>query len=105
LIEQARMLGDREFSPQAWAVASQIERGEMLASFLAKHPVDQLTATEVKQLLGPPTGYADYDEDPAYVLGPPTVQSEYGKGYLLIFVTDKRAGRVVKARLVPEVTR
>ncbi len=41
------MLGDREFSPQAWAAASQIERGEMLASFLAKHPVDQLTATDV----------------------------------------------------------
>ena len=77
----------------------------MLASFLAKHPVDQLTASDVRQLLGPPTGYADYDEDPAYVLGPPTVQSEYGKGYLLIFVTDKRAGRLVKARLVPEVTK
>lgn len=97
------MLGRRDFAPDTWAKATQVERGEMLASFLAKHPVDQLTASEVRQLLGPTTGYADYDEDPAYVIGPSTVRSEYGKGYLLIFVTDKRGGKVVEARLVPEV--
>ncbi len=97
------MLGDREFTPQAWASASQVERGEMLASFLTKHPANQLSAEQVRQLLGAPTGYADYDEDPAYVVGPPTVDSEYGKGHLLIFVTDKSTGRVLTTRLVPEI--
>lgn len=101
--EQAHMLGDREFTPQAWASASQVERGEMLASFLTKHPANQLSAEQVRQLLGAPTGYADYDEDPAYVVGPPTVDSEYGKGHLLIFVTDKSTGRVLTTRLVPEI--
>jgi len=103
LLEQARMLGDREYTPQAWATASQIERGEMLASFLSKNGGKQLTATEVERMLGAPTGYADYDEDPAYVLGPSTVQSEYTKGYLLVFITDKETGRVVDIRLIPEV--
>ena len=101
--EQARMLGKREFTHQAWASASEVERGEMLASFLSKYPASQLTAEQVKQLLGAPTCYADYDEDPAYVVGPPTVESEYGKGYVLIFVTDRSTGRVREARLVPEI--
>ena len=103
VIEQARLLGNQEFTQQAWASASQVERGEMLAAFLAKYPVSELTAERVKQLLGMPTGYADYDEDPAYVIGPPTVESKYGKGYLLIFVTDKSTGRVLETRLVPEI--
>lgn len=103
--EQARMLGERAFTRQAWAAASQIERGEMLASFLTRHPANGLSAGQVRQLLGMPTGYADYDEDPAYVIGPPTVQSRYAKGYLLIFVTDRQAGRVVEIRLEPEVNR
>lgn len=103
LAEQARLLGNREFTQQAWASASQVDRGAMLASFLTKYPANQLTAEQVRQLLGTPTGYADYDEDPAYVLGPPTVTSKYGNGYLLIFVTDKSTGRVLEARLVPEI--
>ena len=101
--EQAQVLGKREFTQQAWGSASQVERGQMVSSFLAKYPVSQLTAEQVKDLLGPPTGYADYDEDPAYVVGPSTVGSEYGKGYLLIFVTDKRTGQVREARLEPEI--
>jgi hypothetical protein len=58
---------------------------------------------EVRRLLGKPTGYADYDEDPAYVVGPPTARSKYGAGYLLIFVTGKGTGRVMETRLVPEI--
>lgn len=105
VVEQARMLGQREFTQQSWAIASQVERGEMLASFLTKYPANKLTAEQVKQLLGTPTGYADYDEDPAYVVGPPTVESEYGKGHLLIFVTDKKTGQVLEARLMPKITK
>ena len=69
VIEQARTSGQREFTQQSWMSATQVERGEMLASLLIKHPASELTAEQVKQLLGPPTGYADYDEDPAYVVG------------------------------------
>ena len=103
VVEQARALGQREFTQQSWASGTQLERGEMLASFLTKHPVNELTAEQVKHLLGTPTGYADYDEDPAYVVGPSTVESEYGRGHLLIFVTDKKTGRVLETRLVPKI--
>lgn len=71
--------------------------------FFEKNPPHELTGAQVRQLLGQPTGYADYDEDPAYLVGPSTVSSKYGNGYLLIFVTDKTTGRVLETRLVPEI--
>lgn len=42
--EQVRALGNREFTPDRWAVATTVEREQMLASFFAKYPVDRLTA-------------------------------------------------------------
>ncbi|MEH6434042.1 hypothetical protein [Massilia sp. DD77] len=98
---QARALGDREFAPERWAVASTAEREHMVASFLAKHPPDRLTTQQVKQLLGEPTGYYDYDENLAYLIGPATVESQYGKERMLVFITDKRTGNVEEVELVP----
>lgn len=101
--DQAKLLGTREFTVDGWAAGTQEQRGEMLASFLAKHKPTMLTAKEVVGLLGSPTGYYEYDEYPAYFIGPASVDSEYGKGYLLAFVTDKSSGKVLKVVLVPEV--
>ncbi|WP_137173373.1 hypothetical protein [Massilia sp. HP4] len=101
--EQSRAFGNDEFTPTAWAAADQLGRGRMLASFLRQHPVKELNADQVRALLGLSTGYADYDENLAYFVGPSTVESEYGKGYLLIFVTDKKTGRIQQLRLVPSV--
>lgn len=103
--DQARLLGAREFTVDGWAAGTQEQRGEMLASFLAKHKATALTAKEVVGLLGSPTGYYEYDEYPTYFVGPASVESEYGKGYLLAFVTDKSSGKVLKVVLVPKVTK
>lgn len=75
----------------------------MESSFRSTYPANQLAAEQVRQLLGTPTGYADDDEDPACLIGPPTVESKYGDAYLPIFVTDRTTGRVLETRLVPEV--
>ncbi|EKU82583.1 hypothetical protein ABIB42_000836 [Massilia sp. UYP32] len=101
--EQSRAFGNDEFTPKAWAAADRLGRGRMLASFLRQHPVKELSADQVRALLGQSTGYADYDENLAYFVGPSNVESEYGKGYLLIFVTDKKTGRIQQLRLVPSV--
>lgn len=73
----------------------------MLASFFKHHPPESLTAPEVKKLLGDPTGYHDYDENLAYFIGPPTVDSKYGKERMLVFITDKRSGAIEEIELVP----
>ena len=83
--------------------SDQLGRGRILASFLRQYPVNELSTDQVKALLGQSTGYADYDENLAYFVGPSNVESEYGKGYLLIFVTDKNTGRIQQLRLVPSV--
>lgn len=101
--EQSRAFGNDEFTPTAWAAADQLGRGRMLASFLRQHPVKELSADQIRALLGPSTGYADYDENLAYFVGPSNVESEYGKGHLLIFVMDKKTGRIQQLRLVPSV--
>jgi hypothetical protein len=75
----------------------------MIASFLGKYAVTELTGKQVKDLLGPSTAYYDYDEYPAYLVGPKTVTSEYGKGYLWVFVTDKNSGKVREVILAPPV--
>jgi hypothetical protein len=103
--EQRRSFGNDEFTPAAWAAADQLARVRMLASFLRKHPAEELNTQQVKELLGKPTGYADYDENPAYFRGPSDVDSEYDRGHLLIFVSDKQTGRIQQLRLVPCVDR
>lgn len=100
---QAAKLGTREFTPETWAKATDLQRGEMTASLLKKYDVTSLHRLEIEALLGEPTGYFDYDTNPAYFVGPKTVQSMYGKGYLLVFLTDKDNGDVDRVIIFPEV--
>lgn len=103
LDEQARRLGHQPFSRQAWAVADQVKRGAMTASLIAQHPPVTQTAQGLRDLLGPPTGYFDYDENLAYVVGPTSIASKYAQGYLLVFMVDKASGKITSARFEPPV--
>ncbi|MDY0961221.1 hypothetical protein [Massilia sp. CFBP9026] len=100
---QARKLGNRPFTPEAWATASQLMRAEMTASLLDQYDTSSFTRHDVVALLGPPTGYYDHDTNPAYFVGPTTVESMYGKGYLLVFQTNKYDGEVDSVFFFPEV--
>jgi hypothetical protein len=102
VVEQARHLGVETFSREAWAAARQEQRGRMVYSFLSQHDLMSLSASDIRQLLGEPTAYYDYDENVAYFVGPASVASEYGMGYLLAFVVDKASGKVVSAKIIPE---
>ena len=73
----------------------------MVFSFLSQNDPKSLTAIGVKELLGTPTGYYDYDENPAYIVGPSNVESAYGKGYLLAFVAEKTSGKIMRVELFP----
>lgn len=100
---QASKLGAREFTAETWATATDLQRGEMTASLLSKHDVTNFHRKEVVALLGAPTGYYDYDTNPAYFVGPTTVESVYGKGYMLVFETDKYNGKVDRVFFLPAV--
>lgn len=100
--EQAKLLGTKTFTQEAWAMGSQKQRGEMVYSFLSQYEIKSLSSDSVKELLGNPTGYYDYDENPAYFIGPNTVESEYGKGYLLAFISDKTSGKINALKIIPE---
>lgn len=100
--EQAKLLGTREFSKEEWSVASQEKRGEMVFSFLSRHDFKSLTSNRVKELLGTPTGYYDYEENPSYLVGPSSVESEFGRGYLLAFIAEKTSGKILAVKIIPE---
>lgn len=52
--DQARRLGTREFTPETWAKATDLQRGEMTASLLKKHDVTSYHRKEIVALLGEP---------------------------------------------------
>ena len=104
VLEQATKLGDRDFSTESWAVATQVQRGEMTASFLRTHDATTLNRRQIESLLGRPTGYYHYDNNPAYFVGPDTVVSEHGHGYLWVFEADKDDGQIKRVFFVPEVS-
>jgi len=100
---QARKLGERKFTPTAWASATQMQRAEMTASFLKQYDTKGLTRKDIEALLGKQTAYYNYDSNLAYVVGPDTVRSMYGKGYILVFEGDKDDGRIESVFFVPGV--
>ncbi|WP_208278714.1 hypothetical protein [Massilia oculi] len=102
-LDQAVKLGHREFTPESWATASRIERGQMTASFLRQYDATALDRRQVEKILGQSTGYYYYDNNPAYFVGPDTVNSIHGKGYLWVFEANKNNGRIERVHFVPEV--
>lgn len=102
--QQAKRLGTDPFDEKIWSTAPQEDRARMVASFLEMHDPRQLTTEQVRRLLGPNTAYYEYDENPAYLIGPKSVVSDYGHGYLLAFVADKATGKVAKIVIIPKVT-
>jgi hypothetical protein len=101
-LEDLKVLGDDGFSKEVWRDASQEERGRMVFSLLHKHDVTKMKVEEVQALLGESTAYYEYDEFPAYLVGPKDVESEYGKGYLLAFPFERTTGVVSKYVIYPE---
>ncbi len=101
-LEDIKVLGTGEFSREAWAKASQEERGKMVYSFLKKYDVKKMKVEEIKSLLGDSTAYYEYDEFPAYLVGPKSVKSDYGNGYLLAFPFDRKTGLIRKYVIIPK---
>ncbi|WP_137173983.1 hypothetical protein [Massilia sp. HP4] len=101
--QQAEKLGREEFTVHEWKNASELERGKMTASFLRKYKATDLSRQEVEALLGDPTGYYYSDTNPAYFVGPRTVTSVHGDGYLWVFDADKSTDRIRRVFFVPNV--
>jgi len=100
---QAAKLGREEFTVHAWKAASELERGRMTASFLRKYRATELSRQQVEALLGDSTGYYYSDSNPAYFVGPRTVGSIHGDGYLWVFDADKSTDQIRRVFFVPDV--
>lgn len=102
-IEKLKTLGSDEFIKDKWATASQEARGKMVYSFIKKNDIHKMVATDIKKLLGHSTAYYNYDEFPAYLIGPKNIKTEYGNGYLLAFPIDRKSGRIKKFLIYPKI--
>ncbi len=76
----------------------------MVYSFIAQHDITVMAYDDVVNLLGKPTAYYNYDEYPAYFVGPKNIESEYGKGYVLAFPTDRKTNKVRRYIIVPQIS-
>lgn len=101
-LEDLKVLGTSTFSKDAWADASQEERGKMVFSLLDKYKVTKMKVEDIQSLLGKSTAYYEYDEFPAYLVGPKNIKSEYGSGYILAFPFNRKTGMVSKYLVLPK---
>jgi hypothetical protein len=102
-IEKLKSLGTDEFLKDKWANATQEARGKMIYSFIKKHDIHKMIASDIKNLLGPSTAYYNYDEFPAYLVGPENVKTEYGNGFLFAFPIDRNSGKIKKFVILPKI--
>lgn len=93
-LEKLKSLGIDEFKKEKWFTATQEDRGRMVYSFLKKHEIKKMEAGDIKNLLGASTAYYNYDEFPAYLVGPKSVKTEYGNGIVLAFPIDRKTGKI-----------
>lgn len=100
-VEDLKILGTDKFSTTIWLDASQEERGKMVYSFFKTNDIYSMTAQDIKKLLGKPTGYYNYDEFPAYMVGDKSVQSNYGSGYILAFPIDRDTELISRYVIIP----
>jgi len=96
-------LGNTEFTAENWAFGSQEQRGKMVHSLLNTHKVSGMEVKEIYELLGESTAYYEYDEFPAYIVGPKSIESAYGKGYVLAFPIDRSTGKIRKYVIEPDI--
>lgn len=101
-IEDIKSLGTSDFTTEAWKNASQEDRGKMVFSLLKKHDIKKIKVEEIKSLLGNSTAYYEYDEFPAYLVGPKSIKSDYGDGYLLAFPFDRKTGLIREYVIIPK---
>lgn len=76
--------------------------GENGVFLLQKYDVANMKVEELQSLLGESTAYYEYDEFPAYLVGPENIGSEYGNGYLLAFPFDRKTGVISKYIIHPK---
>lgn len=102
-IEAVKKLGERDFSKSHWQESDAVERGKMLYSYLKKHkPISNLTRAQIEEELGPATGYYEYDEFPAYYVGPKPSGGDQ-PAYLVAFITDHQTGKVKGIHVEPSL--
>jgi len=92
-LDDARALGTKKFDTEKWLSLPNNERSVVVYSLLKQHDVTAMNAKDITSLLGIPTAYYDYDEFPAYIIGPKTI---------LAFPVDRQSGLVRKYLIITQ---
>lgn len=101
-IDKFKVFGNESFTIQKWADANQEQRATLLFDFVNANDIKHMTGQQIIEKLGKPTGYYDYDEYPAYFVGPKSITSKYGKGYLVAFVVNRDTQYVKNVVVIPD---
>ncbi len=104
-MEKLSRWGSEDFSTEKWQAANTEQRSKMVFQLLKQNNFVGKSPTEVRAVLGEPTGYYDYDTNLAYLVGKEgDVDTIYANTYLLVFMTDKEnIGNIVKIITVPDL--
>ena len=100
-IQNLKILGTEQFTPEKWQTAKQVERARMVYSLISQHEVEKLNAKDIYSLLGPSTGYYEYDEFPAYLVEHSPPEKNQRIEYLLAFPINRDTGKVRKFIIEP----
>ena len=103
-IENLKVFGETPFEASEWQAANPETRGAMLYDLLSNYSFIGKKRKDVNDLLGNQTGYYEYDENPAYLVGKSTASNSNKKSenYLFVFITDHSTGMIQDYLLIPQ---
>ncbi len=103
-IENLKVLGETPFDASEWNAANPEARGAMLYDLLSNYSFIGKKRKDVNDLLGKQTGYYEYDEYPAYLVGKSTASNSNNNSadYLFVFITDHNTGLIQDYLLIPQ---
>lgn len=89
-LDKVKELGTKEFVSSKWKSSNADIKSEMIYSFLKNNNINNMTKSEIHQLLGDSTAYYEYDEFPAYNLISNDTE------YILAFPINRETNKIKK---------
>jgi len=96
-LEKVKEFGTKEFVSSKWKSSDVNIKSEMIYSFLKSNNINNMTKSEIHQLLGESTAYYEYDEFPAYNL------TSNGTEYILAFPINRETNKIKKYVFEPKL--
>ena len=96
-LDKVKIFGIKEFVSSKWKSSDTNIKSEMIYSFLKNNNINNMTKSEIHQLLGESTAYYEYDEFPAYNL------ISNGTEYIIAFPINRETNKTRKYVFEPKL--